>query len=469
MASFVVNFKIKTPAIWQRDYIGKKMTITKLIYNALRNNELKKLKNLEADSIYASIMNKKYSKWTDEDKMIINNKRKEYKLTRLDLIRDVKPIYKYYKSTYSSQMAQAVAKRLWAAFDKYFGGKSNQIHEMISSSSFESESNTNGVIFSNAKIRILKREFDIVMPNDNYIKEALEHDVSYVRVIRMIGKTKDHYYAQVVFKGIPPKKKRVKGVGDVGIDIGTSTVAISSSHKVYIDELAKDVNPLKKELSRLERKLERSRRMTNPDNYNENGTIISEKCKWYKSNHYKVLQRKKKYLSAKLQRCRKESHEKLANMVISLGDKFHIEKMEFKGLQKRAKETLVNENGKYKKKKRFGKSLNIHAPSTFVSILKRKLEYMNIELDIVDTTLVKASQYNHVTKEYKKKELNERRTIVGNNEIQRDLYSAYILMNTKNNIIDQDRCEKGFESFLKLHDEEIERLKNQKNISCIGY
>ena len=121
-----------------------------------------------------------------------------------------------------------------------------------------------------------------------------------------------------------------------------------------------------------------------------------------------------------------------------------------------------------KKKKRFGKSLSIHSPSQFISILKRKANYYNYEIDEVNTT-VKASQYNHITKEYKKKKLNERKCIIGEYEIQRDLYSAFLLMNTNDNIIQQELCEKSFNNFVILHNIEIERLKKQKNISCIGY
>ena len=469
MANFVRNFYIKTPALWQRHFFAKKMKVTCYIYNALRNIELKKLSNLEKDTEYSSVINKPFKDWTSKDKALVRDKRKEYKLTRLDFINDVKPIYKFYKETYSSQMAQSVAKRLWQSFDRYFYGNGEYISEMKYSNSFESESNTNGIIFTDNKVRIMKKEFDVVIPNDTYTQKILENKIAYVRIIRLIGKTKDRYYAQVVFQGTPPLKNRKQSIGSVGIDIGTSTVAVCSNSYVYLDELAKDIKKMGKDYKRLDRKMERSRRATNPDNYNEDGTIKKEKqFKWYKSKHYKVLARKKRYLANKIKRCRKLSHEILANEILSKGNVFHVEKMNFKALQKRAKKTEKNEAFKFKKKKRFGKSLSIHSPSQFISILKRKANYYNYEIDEVNTT-VKASQYNHITKEYKKKELNERKCIIGEYEIQRDLYSAFLLMNTNDNIIQQELCEKSFNNFVILHNIEIERLKKQKNISCIGY
>lgn len=470
MTNFVRNFYIKTPALWQRHFFAKKMKITCYIYNALRNIELKKLSILENDNEYSNVIHKAYKDWTLEDKALVKNKRKEYKLTRLDLIKDVKPIYKFYKGTYSSQMAQSVAKRLWQSFNRYFYGDGKYISEMKYCDSFESESNINGIIFTGNTVKIMKKEFELVIPNDTYTKELLKNKIAYVRIVRLIGKTKDRYYAQVVFQGKLPMKNRKKSIGNVGIDIGTSTVAVSSNSYVYIDELAKDIKDMKKDYRRLDRKIERSRRATNPDNYNPDGTIKTEKqLKWYKSKHYKVLARRKRYLTNKIKRCRKLSHEILANEILSKGNVFHIEKMNFKALQKRANNTELNEKGKFKKKKRFGKSLSIHSPSQFISILKRKASYYNYVIDEVDTAIVKASQYNHITKEYKKKELNERICKIGEYEIQRDLYSAFLLMNTKDNIIQQELCEKSFNHFVMLHDIEIERLKKQKNIACIGY
>ena len=50
------------------------------------------------------------------------------------------------------------------------------------------------------------------------------------------------------------------------------------------------------------------------------------------------------------------------------------------------------------------------------------------------------------------------------------MYSAYLLKCYKDKeTIDRDLCIKEFNRFKELHDIEIERLKKQVNISCIGY
>ncbi len=104
--------------------------------------------------------------------------------------------------------------------------------------------------------------------------------------------------------------------------------------------------------------------------------------------------------------------------------------MNYKGLQKRAKETQVDEKGRYKKKKRFGKSLANKAPAMFVTILKTKAEQHGGEVYEVDIMSYRASQCDHTTGEYTKHGLNDRWRILGNGDkVQRDLYSAFLIKN----------------------------------------
>ena len=83
-----------------------------------------------------------------------------------------------------------------------------------------------------------------------------------------------------------------------------------------------------------------------------------------------------------------------------------MEKMHFQALQKRAKETKRQEKKtevkqkdgtvkviqKYKRKKRFGRSINRRAPARFLLELKRKAEAVGGVYAEVDTKEFKASQ-----------------------------------------------------------------------------
>ncbi|MGH4122062.1 MAG: hypothetical protein ACREV6_03905 [Clostridium sp.] len=153
----------------------------------------------------------------------------------------------------------------------------------------------------------------------------------------------------------------------------------------------------------------------------------------------------------------------------------YVEEMNFKGLQKRAKNTTINEKtGKTNKKKRFGKSLANKAPSKFLEILENKLRAKGGKYTEINTKKVKASQYNHLNQQYNKKKLSQRWNYFEYNgqqlKVHRDIYSAYLIKNVNDDLcsIHLDNCNKGFNKFLELHNKEIERLQGLDNLSSIG-
>ena len=167
-------------------------------------------------------------------------------------------------------------------------------------------------------------------------------------------------------------------------------------------------------------------------------------------------------MQRKQREIRKQSHNQLTNYILTLGNDIKVETMNYKGLQTRSKETTKNKDGKFNKKKRFGKSLANKAPSMFLTILDNKLKWIGKELLKIDTWKVKASQYNHIEDKYVKKDLNERWNDFSDFKIQRDLYSSFLIMNVNNDLktINRDLCIERFNKFKLLHDIEIERLKS---------
>ena len=156
--------------------------------------------------------------------------------------------------------------------------------------------------------------------------------------------------------------------------------------------------------------------------------------------------------------------------MISLGNKVYVEKMNFAGLQKRAKNTEKNDKGKFKKKKRFGKSLANKAPSMLLTIIDRKLGYYGERLIEINTFKAKASQFNHFDRTYTKKTLWQRWNEFNGIRIQRDLYSAFLIMNISDDLknFNIDKCNERFENFYRLHNMEVDRLTGKKNLSSIA-
>ena len=467
--AYVLTLKLKTE-IYQEHKINKSFNVAVRIYNSLLSHEIKKLNLLEQDSLYNELRYKKDK--TKDDKLKLKSIREKYKLSSFDFNKDIKEIRNHYKENISSQVGQKLAKRLWSSFEKYMFGVGEEIKykKKNTINSLEGSSNYNGIVFDGVNVSYLDMIIPVIIPNDDYTKESLKRKVCYCRILRKPGKRGYHYYVQLVLDGSAPTKERKSTVGRVGIDIGTSTIAIVSDYNASIDELSKDIKDYGKEIKLINRKIERSKRTLNPNNYNDDKTIKKGKHKWVISNHCKKLYSLRSYLYQKVNNKRKYLYELMSNDILSQGNEIIVETMDFKSLQKRKKETEKNEKGRFKKKKRFGKSIAKHAPSMLINIIERKAPTFNAKIIKVDKFKYRASQYNHITGEYVKHKLNERRFYIGDYECQRDLYSAFLLKCYKNNEeIDGLLCFKEFERFKELHELEIIRLSGQKNISCIGY
>lgn len=409
--------------------------------------------------------------------------RKEYGLTEYSLHADVKEMQKHFKKNIDSFTAQKIATTLWRSYNKLFYGNGKRVYykKYGNMNSLEGKSNSTGIRFVDEHLIWNGLNIPAVIYwNNPYEYNAMQSEISYCRIVRKFVRNKYKFYVQVVFKGTPPTKinketgeiKHSLGEGDVGLDIGTSTIAISSNTDVKLLILADKVQNIEDEKRRLLRKMDRSRRATNLENYNEDGTVRkqgSKKVFWNKSNHYVKYQNQLKELYRKQADVRKYQHECLANYIISIGNNVYVEQMNFAGLQKRVK-TEQDDSGKFKRKKRFGKSLANRAPAMLMTIINRKLAYYGLELIEINTFKAKASQFNHMTGEYHKKPLSQRWNDLNGVKIQRDLYSAFLIMNISDDLenFDIKKCNDRFDNFKMLHDIEIQRLSSADILSSMG-
>lgn len=99
-----------------------------------------------------------------------------------------------------------------------------------------------------------------------------------------------------------------------------------------------------------------------------------------------------------------------------------------------------------------------------LTIINRKLEYYGEKLIEINTFEAKASQFNHFDGTYTKKSLSQRWNDLNGIKIQRDMYSAFLIMNISDDLknFDIDKCNKRFENFYRLHNLEVDRLTGKK-------
>ena len=261
-----------------------------------------------------------------------------------------------------------------------------------------------------------------------------------------------------------PRHKYGKGM--IGADIGTQTVAYTSDTEVGLKNLSERGNSIQTSERKerlLYRAMDRSRRATNPQNYNEDGTVKKGRKTWKYSNHYKKLKARHSELCRINAVNRQLAINEDANHLRSLGDIFITEPKNAIKLMRRAKETTKNDKGKFNKKKRFGKSIRNRCPSGFQTMVEKKFKITGGTYIEVPNNY-RASQYDHTADDYIKKKLSDRLyKLQDGTEVQRDWYSSFLLYcyDHKTQNIDKDKCivefdncynkEKALIAWMKAH------------------
>lgn len=264
---------------------------------------------------------------------------------------------------------------------------------------------------------------------DGWEEQALARRTKYVRILRRRVRGRVLWYAQLVQEGLPPRKPdRPIGQGVVGADLGPSTIAAVSGTDAILEPFCPLVADVDREIRLLQRAMDRSRRATNPDCYNPDGTWKKGSKIKTRSRGYRLLSARKSDLERKLAAERRRGHGELANRLLAQGDVIKIEKLSYKGFQKA-----------------FGRSVRRRAPSLFVSILKRKAESAGARVVEFGTRTTRLSQYDHKTGQYVKKPLSQRWHEFGDgSRVQRDLYSAWLARHVEEDRLDASQLEKSW-------------------------
>ncbi len=485
---------------WQSDRLEKRFEIARQIYNTLLNFELKKLRRLEQSEAYSAIQTEIQRKLDEEIrdaaalKALYGQREKLRKVagfTEYGFKTDIKEFYKHFNDNIGSNVAvHGIASQVWVAFDRLFYGNGKAVHfkkrgdiKSLRGYSVAGKSGGVEIIFRGSFLEWKGLKLPIKLDADNaYETEMLQKRVKYCRIVKKPGKNRTHWYAQLMLEGKPAVKydkhtgerRHPIGSGAVGIDIGPQTIAYAAAGEAGLLELADRVQNIEHEKRIIQRKLDRSRRASNPENFAEDGTIKKGvRLNWVKSKRYLRSQHELAQLQRKQAEIRKRQHVELANHLLLLGDRFYVEDMEWPSLTHRAKKTEISEKtGRYKRKKRFGKSVGNKAPAMLIGILDQKLRSLGMDGVSKVSTSVRASQFNHITGEYQKKPLGQRwNDMPDGRRIQRDLYSAFLLqhMNEAQDGFDVDALNHDYESFVRVHDDIIDQLRAApKTLSSMG-
>ena len=300
--------------------------------------------------------------------------------------------------------------------------------------------------------------------------------VCYASLICKQIRGKLRVFIQLTLEGKPKQKydrfgnhRHTYGTGHIGNDIGTQTVAYRSQSAVGLENLAERqdiVSRGEKKEKRIARAMERSRRATNPQNYNKDGTIKKGAKKWMKSKRYRKLRMQYADTCRKNAESRKDANNQLANCMRSLGDVLITEPKNAKKLQRTAKppsnpEDAKDKRGRTKRRKRFGHSIRLRCPGYYQSKVKQVFEdtggtYIETPADF------RASQYDHTADDYIKKPLSTRvYTLHDGHEVQRDMYSSFLMscIDEQTLKIDKEMASKEAEDFYEMEEAAIKNIR----------
>ena len=416
--SFITELPLKTTSS-DESTILVRLDTGRQLYNACLGEGLNRLDLIrqsrdfqEIQKLPKTVNGEQNKERTDAFKQL----NKKYQFTEYDIHHYAAGIRNSWINEHiGSHIAQKIATRAFNAVQKKALGIAKTVR-FKGKNQFDSleGKNATGLIFKDNILYWSGLEIPcIVDPENDLISYGLKHRVKYCRLVRRKINGKNRFYVQLILEGTPYQNpNNTIGSEEIGLDVGPSTIAIVGDTKADLKQFCSELIPDRKKKRKLQRKLDRSRQATNPDNYNENGTVKKGKKgrkNWINSNRYKSISNELAETDRKLAAHRKSLHGQDINEIIAMGTRIKTEDVSYKAWQKM-----------------YGKSILVRAPSMFMSSLKRKAENAGGSFDEFPTQTTKLSQTCHICEEAVKKPLSMRWHICCGIRMQRDLYSGFL-------------------------------------------
>jgi transposase len=413
--SFITELPLKTTSSDEATILVR-LDTGRQLYHACLGESLERLGLIQQSKEYQEIQ--KLPKTTNgeqnkERTKAFNELNQKYGFTDYDIQHYATGIRNSWMEEHiHAHIAQKLATRAFKAVQKKAFGiaKNVRFKGKNQMDSLEGKEADTGLRFENNSLLWSGLEIPcIIDPENKVIAYGLSHKVKYCRIVRRKINGKNRFYLQLINEGTPYQNPKNKiGSEEIGVDVGVGTIATVADTKATLKQFCSELIPDQKKKRKLQRKLDRSLRATNPDNYNKNGTVKKGK-KFKKSNRYKTISKDLAETDRILAAHRKSLHGQDINEIIATGTRIQTEDVSYKGWQKR-----------------YGRSINMRAPSMFMDSLKRKAENAGGYLFEFPTQTTKLSQTCHICEQQVKKRLSKRWHICCGIQMQRDLYSAFL-------------------------------------------
>lgn len=395
------------------------------LYNALLNEAMVRMRLVQKFSQYQSAKKLPKGKARTE---AFGAARKQYRYSEYDLqpyATVVANASSWIACKVDSNTQQKLATRAFQAAEKVMFNRAKKVRFKVASRfrSMEGKTNKQGIRWTRKQLVWGKLKLNALIDGKNPVMtHGLNSEVKYVRILWKEINGKRRWYAQIINKGeLYQKVTNFVNSGVVGIDLNVSNVAYVADKNAGLLLFAEKVPTYEHEICAIGRKMQRSGRQANPDNYEPNflarvgrKTVVKKgkpkkgRHLWNKSKRYQKLARRKRELERRKSEYCKSANRRLVNDILRNGNQLKTEKVSVKGWQKR-----------------WGKAISAKSPAFFQSELKRKAENAGGSFYRFSTRDTALSQ-THLTGERIKKTLSERVHYDRSGAVMhRDLMSAF--------------------------------------------
>lgn len=441
--SFVTEFELIVNSQAEKE-LDARFQAGRQLYNAVLGEAVVRVQNVRNSEPYQEA--KKIKVKTEDDKKLKNElfsqARKQARLSDFEL-QDFATLTaknsKWMWEKLDSHTIQKIGTRAFKAVEKVLYGKARKVRFKSQSSfhSIEGKTNTQSIrFFGGTDCCVLwGKDLTLTIRFPDKWNEVLEYGyrlpVKYCRILWREINGKRRWYVQLINEGVPYKEtpayklhnKVNSNTGLVGIDLNVSNVAVVGDDKAGLFPFAENVPTFEQEIKTLQRKMERSRRATNPENYEpdfekqvgrsnkrKKGKVKKGSRRWKQSSAYKKYARKKRELERRKAAYARSQNRGLGNKIVrEFGNNIKSEKVSVRAWQRR-----------------YGKAISAKSPSFFQSELARKAESAGGQFTTFSTQKTALSQ-THIDGTRIKKSLSERvHKDVSGFEMHRDLFSAYL-------------------------------------------
>ncbi|MGD1912857.1 MAG: RNA-guided endonuclease TnpB family protein [Rivularia sp. (in: cyanobacteria)] len=430
--SFVTELPLKVSSQQKKELLAI-FQVGRQLYNACLNEALERMELVRNSEPYQQAKKLNRTRDKKQRRELFREARKLYRFSDYDLQSFATLTAKksvWIASKIDSHTQQKLGSRAFKAVEKVMFGKAKKVRFKVPSrfKSLESKTNASGIRFKNNQFIWSKLTLEPIMDWTNpVIVHGLNSRVKYCRVVwRFIG-NKRRWYVQLINEGLPYQKPNnyVKD-GLVGLDLNINNVAFVADNKAGLLPFAENVPNYDKEVKKLQRKMARSSRINNPDNYEPDtykkvGNTIRKKkgqikkstkknkLEWNNSKTYRKIRRRKADLERRRSAYAKSQNRRLVNEILRHGNIIKTENVSIKGWQKR-----------------YGKGISLKCPGFFQSELTRKAVSAGGQFLAFSTHKTALSQVHSSGIRIKKK-LSERvHYDVNGFKMHRDLWSAYL-------------------------------------------